>query len=397
MIVCFDPYLAGISGNMIVGALLSLDEANEEEIIKLAKNVSPKFKVKIRRIRKNGFLATHVETLGDEKLTPEELKKYLKSLKLSKKAMDFSLKTLNTIIKAEKEIHGNELKLHLHELGSTDTVFDIAATAFLADKLGFFGKGAAVVSTPVRVGTGRIKTEHGYIQNPAPVTLEIARAYKIPIEFSNIKKEIATPTGVAILANLVNSFIFEIPPVKIKNIGYGAGSFSLSFPNILRVILCESELKGEYISVIETNVDDISGEILGYTIEKLYREGALDVQVLHGITKKNRPSFIISVITKLGDEERLAKILMYETGTLGVRIKRMQKRFTFDREIKTITVNISGRKRKVRIKIAYDSDGKPVNFKPEYEDLKKIAEEFGISIKRVEKSLPSELCRSSCD
>jgi len=156
-------------------------------------------------------------------------------------------------------------------------------------------------------------------------------------------------------------------------------------------------LLGSNISVLETNVDDISGEILGYTIEKLYREGALDVQVLHGITKKNRPSFIISVITKLGDEERLAKILMYETGTLGVRIKRMQKRFTFDREIKTITVNISGRKRKVRIKIAYDSDGKPVNFKPEYEDLKKIAEEFGISIKRVEKSLPSELCRSSCD
>lgn len=395
MIVCFDPYLAGVSGNMVVGALLSLNESNKEKIKELAKNISPKLKIKIEKIRKNGFIATYVETYENERLSPKEMEECLKKLNLSRKALGFSLKTLNTFFEAEKKIHGDVT--HLHELGSTDTVFDIASTALLADELGFFDRATTIISTPVRVGTGRIKTEHGYIPNPSPATLEIAKTYKIPLKFCDIRAELTTPTGIAILANLVNSFTSELPPVKIKNIGYGAGSFNLPFPNIMRVLICESELKGEHISVLETNVDDVTGEILGYTIEKLYKEGALDVQVLHGITKKNRPSFLISVITKLGDEEKLAKVLMQETGTLGVRIKRMQKRFIFDREIKTITVEISGKKRKVRVKVAYDMDGKPINFKPEYEDLKRIAEEFKISVKQAALAVESKLSDSISD
>ncbi len=140
---------------------------------------------------------------------------------------------------------------------------------------------------------------------------------------------------------------------------------------------------GECVKVLETNVDDVSGEVLGYTLERLYENGALDVQIIPTVTKKSRPGFIMTVITKKEDEMKLSRILMEETGTLGIRTRKSYKRFLLKREVVTIDVEISGFRGRARIKIARDDEGRIVNVKPEFDDAKKIAKRTGLALKEV--------------
>jgi hypothetical protein len=374
-----DPLQSGVSGNMLLGALIGAG-GDEKKFIKLVKRIEKeagcKIAVKKERVKKTGISALFVVIETDGMY--EDLAGLLKKILTDKSEEDFALKVAETLLDAERTVHGTK-KVHLHELGSVDTVVDIAGTSVLLGSLGLLG--TTGFSSAVLVGRGKVKTGHGELSIPPPVTAEILRKYKIPFYFSDEEGELATPTGVALLANLVK---FEEPQnFEVETIGTGAGSFDLEMPNVLRLMIGELRPLEDSISMLETNVDVVSGEVLGYTLERLYDEGALDVQIQQTVTKKSRPGHVISVMCRKEDAEKISRILTEETGTLGIRTGVVQKRQTLKREIKKVDIDIPGYRGKVRVKIAKDAQGNVINVKPEYEDMKKIAKKTKLPLRKV--------------
>lgn len=373
-----DPLQSGISGNMFLAALI--DAGGNEKIFmgivsEIERLAGCEIEVKRERVIKKGFSALFVDIETDGRC--EDICGILKMLPMTEVERDFALRVAKTLLDAETTVHGTT-KIHLHELGSVDTVVDIAGASVLLGGLGLLD--ASAFSSAVLVGRGRVKTEHGDLSIPPPVTAELMRKFKIPFCFSNETAELATPTGVAILANLAE---FDAPRnFEVETIGIGAGSFDLKMPNVLRLMIGKAR-REESVSMLETNVDDVSGEVLGYTLERLYEEGALDVQIQQTVAKKSRPGHIITVMCRGDDTEKLAGVLFEETGTLGIRTGIVQKRCALQREIKTVDVDIAGCREKVRIKIARDSDGNVVNTKPEYDDLKNIAKKTKLPLRKV--------------
>lgn len=381
-----DASLAGISGNMLLGALLDLG-ASEKKLQRVANAISKKLGCRItiakKRIEKYHMQAVLVDAKvarNNSQNLISDLRSLADGLKLSKQAREFATAVGETILDAEAKAHRTSReKLHLHELGSADTLLDILGCAALLEDLDLFS--AAIYSSPINAGSGSEGTPA-----PPPAVVEMFKRYKIPFKMSHAGRELATPTGVALLANLA---AFEEPPVfKLKASGAGAGSFELPFPNVLRLMLGEVQNEKEKISVLETNVDDVSGEVLGYALERLYEEGALDVQILASTTKKSRPAYVLSVLCRSGNEEKLAETLMRETGTLGVRISGTS-RFHLGRETKTVEVAIARHRVKAKVKAAYDAKGKIVNLKPEYEDAAKIARKTKQPLREVFKEIES--------
>lgn len=393
MIIYIDASIAGISGNMMLGALLSLG-AEEEVLYEVGRRVSKelgcKVKIKVRDVK--GVAAKCVTVHAPEEgVAAKELQQALKSLNkeidLSERAQRFSSGTLKTLLRAEEAVHSKaEDELYLHELGSADTLVDILGTAKLWEELGFFSENTRVYASHVLVGSGSVETSHGTLPVPAPVTAEILKGYRIPFKFSSVRGELATPTGAAILANLAQSYDYPPHPLKMESIGTGAGTFEFKvMPNILRIMVCRSELERETITTLETNIDDVSGEVLGYLLEKLYEEGALDVQIMPTITKKNRPGYMIFVLCNQGREDKLARILMEESGTLGVRVSTKQMRYASKREIGKVEVSLPGYKGYARVKVSFTGSVKHV--KAEFDDAKKIARATGIPLKDVIKEI----------
>jgi uncharacterized protein (TIGR00299 family) protein len=374
-----DPLQSGISGNMLLGALIDAGGSEKKfrsVVKKIEREANCKIKIKKEKIKKGGLssLFVDIETEGRY----EDLTGILKKVLRKKQELEFALSVANTILDAERTVHGTK-KVHLHELGSVDTVVDIAGASVLLGSLGLLG--TTGFSSAVLVGKGKVKTQHGELSIPPPVTAEILRKFKIPFYFSEDEFELATPTGVALLANLVR---FEEPEnFEVGVIGTGAGGFKLDNPNILRFMVGKIRPKEDSVSLLETNVDDVTGEVLGYTLERLYEEGALDVQIQPTITKKNRPGNIISVMCRREDVGKISSVLTEETGTLGIRAGIIQKRHILKREIKKVDVEIAGYKGKIRVKIAKDENGNTVNMKPEYEDVKKIAKKTNMPFRKV--------------
>lgn len=390
MIMYIDASVSGISGDMVLGALMDLG-AGEDSLYAVgeavSKELSTEVEIKIRDVKRKGIRAKAVAVKGGERISATRIREAVprlsKSLDLKGDAQKFPAETLQTLLRAEEAVHGKE-ELHLHELGSADTLVDILGTAKLAGELGFFE--AKVYSSPVLVGCGTVRTSHGTLPVPTPVTAEILRAHKIPFKFAEVQEELASPTGVALLANLVDSYQHPLHEVKVEGIGRGAGSIDTeAMPNVLRIMKLSSKPRGELVSALETSVDDVTGEVLGYVVEKLYEAGALDVQILPTITKKNRPGYVIFVLGGVGSEERLAEVLMEETGTLGVRVTPAQMRLALRREIRKVKVSLPGFEGEARVKVSHSGNRKHV--KAEFEDAKKIAQKTGLPVKDVIKEI----------
>ena len=397
-----DPKISGISGDMLISALIDL--TNDRDVlyhlitaINNLKNCK-KFEVDIREEKINGIMAKklHINIVEDRFHHPEDLKNAIKEvsndLDLSEKARGIIVNIIDDLIYAEKKLH--KTNFHLHEVASLDTIFDIVGSIMLLEKNGFLD--GHIYSTPPVLGGGYAKMEHGILSIPAPATLEILCKHQI--KYSNppyaTKFEHTTPTGIAILSNVVDKIVDNFPPMIPLKVGYGSGSKKLKeVPNILRVVEGKIDKNIENMEknmvVLETNVDDVSGEIIGNLFEKLLNNGANEVFVINGIGKKNRPTNIISIITDYAKSETLAKMLMEETGTLGVRIKKID-RITAERTEKTYFININGKEFKFNVKISCIND-KIINIKPEYEDAKKIAEELNIPLRKVLKMLDKEI------
>jgi uncharacterized protein (TIGR00299 family) protein len=392
-IAIIDCQTAGISGDMLIGALVDLG-ANTKKLLKAIEAVKKTLKcknvqVKIKDVDK-GIHAKRFEVkVKDEReFSGEELLKLtedcLKKLKLSEKARNFALASVSTLVKAEAKVHKESLrKVHLHEIGSSDTVIDVIGVAVLAEDLGIFDM--EVFSTPVAVGGGLFKFSHGITSSPAPATLEILKSKNFPFFGGPVESELATPTGVSLLVNLAQEVVQFYPLMKPIAVGYGAGKKNFpEVPNVLRIVLAEpyTPLLTEEVYILETNVDDVTGETIGYTTEKLLKEGAKDVCIIPMFTKKGRPGSIIQVITDKENLEKLMKILIEETGTLGVRVS-VRHRHILDRKFAQVKVKVGKIEEKVRIKVARDEKGKIVNVKPEYEDVKRLAEITGKPLREI--------------
>ena len=233
--------------------------------------------------------------------------------------------------------------------------------------------------------------EHGKVACPAPATLEILAKHKFKYSNLQVNMELTTPTGAALIVNLANSVIDFFPPITPSKIGYGAGTRKTEgLLNVLRVVEGEEfRAVNDKIIILETNVDDVSGEIVGYAINKLLKEGAIDVFITQAIGKKNRPVNIISVIADYKNYERMVELLMAETGTIGVRIYELP-RLVAERKKKIVEIEIRGKKFQVTIKTS--KVGKRViNVKPEYEDLRRIAESLNLPLREVAKIVEVKL------
>ncbi|MDP6458349.1 MAG: nickel pincer cofactor biosynthesis protein LarC [Candidatus Bathyarchaeota archaeon] len=398
-VLVIDCQLAGIAGDMLVGSLLDLGvdiprfiEAMEDSAKYL--EGCDCLVVEVEDVVRRGFRAKklHVKAkeTGHHHLMGSKLREAILNIaddfKLSENAKVLATRTIDSLIGAEAKVHGETpSEVHLHEAGSIDTVVDIIGTVYALDELGLT-KDTKIYSTPVAVGGGIFKFSHGNVQSPAPATLEILRAKGFPLVGGPIDFELTTPTGAALLVNIVDEVTPFYPPIKPTRIGYGSGTKDFeSMPNIVRLTLGEptrSSLMVDEIYVLETNLDDATGEVIGYTIDRMLQGGARDISVIPMTTKKNRPGHILKVITDRENVHPLTMLLMEETGTLGVRMYP-SKRHILTRDVTSMEVKLEGLEGMVQVKVSRNREGRVIQVKPEFEDVRSLAEKTGKTLREI--------------
>jgi hypothetical protein len=393
MVTVIDPQIAGISGDMLLCALVNIG-ANKSKIIDgvyLAQNYLQNAKIKnidFTKVQKHGIQATQIvldidEKVGERKGTDVRKCISLASDKigLAEKATSFATNAIDTLLAAETRVHGTTIEsVHLHEASGLDTVVDIVGSAIALNDLGYFDD--EIITTPVAVGGGTLSFSHGVTTNPGGAILEIFKNSKITISGGKVKDELTTPTGASMLVNLATKCSEFYPQLKVSTIGYGAGTKNFDeFPNVLKIVHGDKTTNYERDSVIilETNVDDVSGEVLGNMLEKIMEKGAKDVTITPAITKKSRPTHLISVICDSDSMNSVLDLLFSETGTLGIRV-RTSERFIVPRSIVKTTIIIQDKTFVIRYKII----GKDKNFKIESDDIKTVAESINKSYKQTE-------------
>ena len=412
-ILYLDLNNSGISGDMFLASLLGLvpEEAKKiiDDLIEL-KDYLPgvsKLDVRIIKISKSGIQLNQLKLEIKEtknhrsaKILKDSLNKYLNEKDFSKLAKNYANQVLDKLIHAEAEVHGELIEnIHLHELSSVDTLIDILGVTAALDQINGFEEGFKVFCSKIPLGGGNVKTAHGLLAVPAPATVKILEKANIVTFGGPIDFELVTPTGAALLTSLNPEFCQYLPDLIIRKSIYSTGQKNFKdFLNILRIF--HGEYKGfdvtgkidmmdkytQKVSIIETDVDDVSGEILGNFINKLKNEDILDIQIIPSITKKNRPSHIIQILCHPEYTSKLIEKSIHELGTLGVRYNTIN-RICVERIMEKRIIEVEGKKFDVNFKISYISSDKGkdiVNIKPEFEDIKKISEDLGIAIKKVE-------------
>lgn len=377
-ILYFDCF-SGISGDMVLGAMA--DAGVDIEVIKkeLKKLDLDGYKLRISKVKRKGIKGTKLDVIVDEKkhlhhTTYKYIKRMIERSRLSKKIKEDSLKIFKNIAEAEAKIHRTSVdNVHFHEVGAVDSIVDVVGAAICINIL----SPDIILSSPINTGMGMVKTEHGILPVPAPATAEMLRGF--PSYSSDIKFELATPTGVGIITTIAKASN-TIPNMKTNAIGYGAGSKDfLDSPNLLRIMIGEgySPSEQDSITVIESNIDDMNPQFYDHIMNRLFKGGALDVFLTPIIMKKNRPAVKITLLSEIDNVNNLADILLSETTSFGLRMYKTE-RVKLKREIKVIKTEYGNAKVKIGKR-----NSKIIKVVPEYEDCKRIAEEKGISIKDI--------------
>ena len=401
MVVVIDPQIAGISGDMLLCSLVDLG-ADKNKIISSIQQ-SEKFlsnsiikKIDFQKIQKKGIQCTQLILDIDEDVHERkgsEIKRAIidsvTTLELSEIGKIFAESCIDTLISSESKIHGvPEDTVHFHEASSIDTLVDVVGITVALDDLKFFDE--KIICLPISVGGGTVTFSHGTMSNPASAILEIFKNSNLKIKGNNANEELTTPTGACILVNLTNTAVDYYPSMKIDSIGYGAGQKEFdTFSNVLKIVKgSENSFEIDSVKILETNVDDVSGEILGNLIEKIMDKGAKDVSIYHGITKKGRPTNLVSVICNDVDVDDLVDTLVLETGTLGVRISE-SNRFLVPRSIHEISLVLN--KQSFQVHYKKSSFKGKIDFKIEFDDLKNISNSISKSIKETDSLLRKEI------
>jgi uncharacterized protein (TIGR00299 family) protein len=384
---------------MMVAAFLDAgaDAAAVVEAMSTPANVLPgctEIEVSVADTLRGGLHAKNVRVLVQEEhrhRPPGELLEAasvcLQRLRISKQAGEFVMDALGALISAEAAVHGEPTEaVQLHETGSGDTLADVLGAAVALDDLGVFAD-TAVYTTPVAVGGGTFHFSHGAVSSPAPATLEILRAHGIPSVGGPVDTELATPTGVALLAALAPKHARFYPPMNAEHVGYGAGIRDFAeMPNVLRVVLgtpIDHGLASDEVWIIETNIDDATGETIGHAMQQVLKAGARDVVAIPVFAKKGRPGHILQALADAEDVERLCSALIVETGSIGVRILPAERRI-LHRESVPIALDIGGTTHSVSVKVARDNEGTIVRVKAEYEDICRVAELAALPFREVD-------------
>ncbi len=398
LLVIIDANSSGVSGDKYLGALVNMG-GRVESLRKVSRIVAESLpgtsnvEVEARRVERGG-IGGHLITFRSEEKGPRRkgrvilssAERCVRKLGLSDWGSKFSVSTVETLLHAESRVHGHSPRdVELEELGSADTLFDVLGVARLSEELGLAN--ATWWSTPVAVGVGTSHFSGRSYPNPPPAVAEILRARKFSMIRGLGDQELSTPTGVAITVNLVGKYSQSHPALRPDMVGYGAGSKDIDgVANILRIMAGQTETLHSHdeVVILETNIDDVTGEILGRAAERLMAQGARDVTITPVYMKKNRPGHVVTVIAKKDDAEDLAQVLIAETGTLGVREVPVNRHIS-PRTSRTIQLRIGGKTHQVGVKIAEDRQGRVVGFKVEYEDLRRISDQTGISVLKLQR------------
>lgn len=404
-------YNSGISGDMFLASLLGLvpeDNSILTELEDLQNYLSgvSKLNIKLVHPERNGIQLNQLQISIKEskehrtaKTLQKTLNDFLNNSKISHQAKNYAINVLNSLIKAESEVHGKLAEnIHLHELSSVDTLIDISGVAIVLDKINAFEKDTAIFCSKIPLGGGKVNTKHGILAIPAPATLNILEKSDLITFGGPIDSELVTPTGAALIANLNPKFLQYPNEMKIKKSIYSTGQKKFkNFLNILRIFYGESEditysdlshplqKYTEQVAILETDVDDVSGEILGSFINKFEKEEILDIQIFPSITKKNRPGHNIKILCYPEQTFELIEKIIYELGTLGVRFN-IFNRVCVNRRFEKKNIEIKGNRYDINYKISFIESDKGleiVNIKPEFDDLKKISELTGLPVRKI--------------
>jgi len=379
MIVAYLDCATGISGDMTLAALIDAG-VDPTEIQKAISSLGIEgVELRVEPTNKSGFRATQV--FIDH--PPQHAHRHLSDIRrmieeapvLTPVQKETALEIFQAIGIAEARVHGMSLEdVHFHEVGAVDSIADIVGAAVGFSLLGV----EQVICSPLPTGHGKIEIAHGICTIPAPATAEILKG--IPLDEVDVEAELTTPTGAAIAKTIVDEFRPGLPPMVIDRIGYGAGSRDLpGRANLLRLLLGElaPQQDLEEVTLLETNLDDVSGEIIGHTRRQLMDAGALDVYTTAIQMKKDRPGVMVSVIAPPSEVEHLESILFQETSTLGIRRRTIQRSVRRRRQLSVRTPwgEVMG-------KIAW-REAESARFTPEFDSCAELAEKAGISLMDV--------------
>ena len=377
----FDCF-SGISGDMTVGALLDLGINNKKFLRELGKLKLRGLKIKITRKKKNGITGTdfsvaeghHHRDGHSHGRNLSDIERLIKKSGITPRAKGLAIKIFNEIGRAEAKVHGvNINKIHFHEVGAMDSIADITGAAICLDMLG----AEKVYASELHDGRGTIKCAHGDLPVPVPAVVEMLAGSGIPLVQENINTELITPTGMGII-KCISSGFGAMPAMKIAGTGYGFGKRETGGLNALRVMMGDTaaEKDGDSVAVLETNIDNMTPEMLGFAMEKFFEAGAVDVFFTPIYMKKNRPAVLLTVLSPLDKEKELVCAVLKHTTTLGVR-RRVSERICMDRETTVARTKYGP----VRVKTA-KWEGIIKN-NPEYEDCRKIALKTGKPISEI--------------
>lgn len=382
MRIAYLDCASGISGDMTLGALLDAGvdlAAVQAGIDSLG---LPSCRLVVQETKKCGFRATQL-TVEHE---PEHKHRHLHHIEamiagsiLTERQQELALRIFGKLAEAEAKVHGTTIqKVHFHEVGAVDSIADIVGSAIAWDLLGV----ERIVCSPVPTGTGFVQIAHGRCSIPAPATGELLRG--VPLADFAAEGELTTPTGAAIVAALVDEF-GPLPAMTVERIGYGAGQKDFTHPNLLRLLVGETAANrtaatstSDTIVLLETNLDDATGEAIGHATELLWRAGALDVATTPLAMKKNRPGVLLAVQCRPADAEPLAAIVFRETTALGLRRSTLE-RMTLPRRQVTIETPLGP----IAGIVATLPDGSK-RFSPEYEACAKLAGARSLPLETVQ-------------
>ena len=378
----------GAAGDMLTAALLALLEEQEQArfLEQINAALGGRAVVSCAPDVKCGVQGLHVSVVinGDEEgeelkhhhhhTSIGEIRDFLRAAPVSEKVRADALAVFDSIAAAEAAVHGKEMEnIHFHEVGSIDAVADVLGVCLLVEKL----EPEAVLASPVNVGGGTVKCAHGVLPVPAPATERLLRG--IPWYEGEIKTELCTPTGAALLRHFAQRFADQ-PGMRVEKTGYGTGKKDFGRLNAVRALLGETGNEGETLVQLACNVDDMTGEELGFAMEQLFAAGALDVWTTPIGMKKSRPAVLLTCLCTEEKREALLRALFQNTATLGVRETRCL-RHTLERAFSTAATPYG----EIRVKTARGYGVE--RSKAEFEDLARLAREHGLSLRQVRESI----------
>ena len=376
-IAYFDCH-SGISGDMVLGALIDAG-VKLQSIRKGLAGIDLKgYEIKSRRVKRGLFVGTKVDVIVSSRAhthsrTFTDIEKLLKRSKLPKTIIEDCVEIFLRLGKAEAKVHHTRIdKVHFHEVGAVDSIIDIVGGVIGMHHLGV----DQILASPLNTGEGKVECEHGILPVPAPATLELLKG--IPCYSSGTPYELTTPTGAALIGYWADAFQ-SLPLMKVQRSGYGAGTHVIKEQaNLLRLIVGEAEGKGsDKVILVEANIDDMNPEFYDHIMDQLFSAGALDVFYTSVMMKKNRPAVKISVLAPPAKREAVSCILLTETTSFGIRFSEMD-RIILDRQ----SIEVPTPYGKVSVKVGSRA-GKMMHFSPEYENCKQIARKKKIPIKMV--------------